>query len=258
MKALSVLMGFVILAVLATPVVQAGVSLGSVQVDKVKGVYPGEDAAFKVLLFNLHGEGTLKVGLSADYPPGWGIGMPVDVDIPKTEIVKLPEPETGFEFINTEGGYIKAKPVVIGISVPESAQPGSYDIKVSARTLGGGDATLSVSQSRSFSFRVIVGEEDVPEEPGDGSSGESQGTAGVSTGSQPVDDIFVIDQDNEGGNVSDDDRSEEVVNETGQEEVADFVDSVTGAITANPVYYPVFILMFMVFLLGFLKMKKRI
>jgi hypothetical protein len=256
MRALTVL-GFVVMVVLiSSPSVQAGVSLGSVQVDKVKEVYPGGNAAFKVLLFNLHGEGTLKVDLSADYPSGWGIDMPVSVEIPKTEVVNLPEAETGFEFINTEGGYIKARPVVIGVSVPGSAQPGSYDVKVSARTVGGDDAMLSVSQSRSFRFRVLIIEE-VDDEPGDSSGGENQGSAGVSTGSQPVDDnVFVIDQDNE--NVSDDDKDEETGNETSQEGVNDFVDSVTGAITANPVSYPVFILIFMIFLLCFLKIKKRV
>jgi hypothetical protein len=259
-RTLTVLVLLAMTVIVSTVPVQAGISLGTVQVDKVKEAYPGESVTLKALFFNIHGESSIEVGLDAEYPPGWGIDIPIDVSIPKTDIIELPEPETGFEFINTQEGYIKAKPVTIRVSVPESTQSGSYDIKVSARTLGGGDATLSVSQSRSFRFTVII-KEDVPDEPGNTPAEENQGEAGVSTSAQPrnEDDIFIIDQDREDDDIVDDSGNEEARNETSVSEgVNGFVDSVTGAITASPVSYPVFVLMFMIFLFCFLKIKKRI
>jgi len=256
MKILDILGFAVIISLMASGTAQAGVSLGTVQVDKVKEIYPGESASFKVLLFNIHSEGNMGIGMNAEYPSGWSIEMPVNVDIPRTDVINRPEPQEGYEFIKAEKGYIKAKPVVIRVSVPESVTAGTYDIRVSARTLGVEGSTLSVSQSRSFRFSAIVREVDMPDEP-DNETSEKKGEASLDPSTQPQeeDDIFVIDQDKDRDDTPDENKKDESENES---DTNDFVDSVTGAITAYPFSYSVLILVFALLLFSFLKIKKRI
>jgi len=247
---------FVLLLLISPVAVQAGTSLGTVQVDRSKDAYPGDQVTFKVLFFNIHGEGDLEIKLGSEHPGGWEVSMPETIDVSRTDIITgSPKPESGYEFIRAENGYIKAKPVVIRVFIPESAEPGYYPVKVSGRTQGG-NGMLSVSQTRSFSFRVKVNGDDVDSDVED-TAEEKRGEAGVETYQPESGDVFIIDKDKEDRPYNDSD-TESSGNETMVVEETSGLDSITGAVTAYPVSYSVLILVFSLLLFAFLKIKKKI
>ena len=155
-------------------IVQAKISLGSVQVKDSATVLPGDSTGFKILLFNAHENTSLYVTTDYESSEGWVITITPDEFILPYKEIGDKVYEEGYEFLGTNAGDVKAKPVWIDIEVPSNEKIGSYEVKViiNARKQNSG---ISMSQSRSYNYNVIViGTQNVPDDNSESTVSDGQ------------------------------------------------------------------------------------
>ncbi len=135
--------------------VEAGISLGSVQVKKTATVNAGESTQFKLLFFNAHEIQGMYITTDYESPDGWVVSVnPSEFMLPYRAVGDKTN-EEGFEILGTGSGDVKAKPVFVNVKVPQDEESGTYTIKIKVHTKKQGSG-ISMTQSRNYVFRVVV------------------------------------------------------------------------------------------------------
>jgi hypothetical protein len=228
-----------LLLVLSTGSVQAGISLGSSQNAKHAFAEQGEKTEFRIFLFNVHQENDLKI-FTGVYKDG-DLVVELDQD---SLLVQYSEPgkvdnEPGYVYISTSMGVVKARVIQVTVEVPLSAEPGDHEIVVFAATERG-EGIVGTAQTRSFFFTVTVGQGD-SEEIGE----ELLTETGEDTGEPETNNLSGPEKPQD---------KDEPENPTG---IQDAVDSITGAVTSGPLIGP-FVLIGVAAAFIILRRKKRI
>lgn len=137
----------VILAILMIlPVAHA---IGTTQTKYSASTYPDSAVNFKIVLFNT--KDPVHVSFSPEITDSWLISInPNELDVPSGE--------DSNEYVVLNGQYVMASPVYVNIRVPENANPGEYEAKVTAQT-SPGQGTVGVSQEIEYSFKINVMDE---------------------------------------------------------------------------------------------------
>jgi len=246
-----VIVVYVLVMLAVLPYIQAKISLGSVQDGKSAEIAQGDTAVFRILFFNIHEKPSLFLRMNADYPEGWNV-----VVVPDSLRLEYTEPgniskETGYEYLSTPAGIVKAKVVYVKVKVPEFAEDGEYMVRVSTKTGKEGE-TLSTFQVRNFYFRIDVKNKD------------ENIVSDVSENSgEKKPEKYRKDTDSESPNKKDDDAPVNKTNHKHKEEkennngVKNFLDETSGMIINNP-NVSVFVLISVLVVVVFLRATKKI
>jgi hypothetical protein len=219
------------LVLLAAAGAAAALSLGSVQDRSYAEIGKPGEAAFRLLLFNIDGPGTVWVTLEEEHP----FGLAVDVSPDRLSLPHLPPGqgagEPGYEVLATSQGNVMVKPVVVRVYSGNDTLPGEYAIRVTAST-GRAGGTLGVSQSRAFQFLVRVRASDAAE--GEPAAEEQPPADTQPPGQEPyaAPGEGAASGDAPGG-------SPESALTKGADEISRVAERITGSIVSNPVIAPV-------------------
>ena len=245
-RSLKTLIGSCILfMMLAASVAEAGLSLGSAQVSEYARVGAGDSTAFKFLLFNAHEEDGLRIETSHEEPGGWSVSVnPSAFDLPYRQVGDSSY-ETGYEFLGTGSGDVKAKPIWVNVLVPADEEEGRYQVKVNVFAVGTG--TVAMSQSTSYAFTLDV-------EAVEGPGGQAPEESGGGGGSQkPPAEVYQPVAESPGTIPTAPSEETNKLRSGVEEQINDF----TGMLISDPMITPLaFIAVALVFV--FLKVFKKI
>ncbi len=153
--------------IIAIPVIEAGIPLGSAQDKKTADALPGSSANFKLFFYNLDKKSPVNLKLKVDYYPqkwivninqqGFALGNP-DAEISTDK-------ERYYEYMILPGvkDPVKVKVATVNVRIPKSAKPGRYTLKISA-TASKNSGGVSASQVRDFYLNVNVLKQEVLED----------------------------------------------------------------------------------------------
>ena len=237
-RVLKITLVFAIVMINFIVVVQAGISLGSVQVTKTAKASVGESVDFKFLVFNAHETGDLYITTDYEAPNNWIVSVnPSGFTLPFRAVGDRTK-ENGFEFLSTGLGDVKAKPVMVNVVVPGGAEPDSYEVKVILDAKRGSSG-VTMSQSRSYRFIVtVLGESSVSQESEEEIEEEKKKTSQkmneekIVTPSQPVN----VPDSNIPGILEENDTNQF------EGQVNDQITDFTGMVISNPIIAPVALL----------------
>lgn len=145
------------MAALLLPQAQAAISLGSATSSREAVAQPGDRVEFGMLLFNMHENLTLRASVRVEGPDSWNAyANPGSFDLKFSQPGSCRQMD-GYECLSTGLGDVMARKVAVVAQVPKSAKPGEYIVKAETR-IGGDGGQISMQQSRTFYFSVLVRE----------------------------------------------------------------------------------------------------
>ena len=142
---------FLILLTLST--VQA-TSLGVIKRSDYVEIKSGETKILKLLLWNT--EKTTQLNLKVkQLPEKWNIFIRPNNFMLNKSKPESPPFDKDVEYLNLPEGIVKTYPVKVYVNIPRSAEPGIYEVLISANT-GNPSKGISVSLERTLRFTVNV------------------------------------------------------------------------------------------------------